>query len=135
MRGVDILIKVEDPVTAGTYVTVGGQRNATLSESSETIDNTSKDSGGAYEYDYGLYGWTVSADGLYITDDAGYQELRNAMRNKNKVKIQISEKGTATKEGEALVISSELEGPYDGEVTYSVEFQGSGNLADLPAGV
>lgn len=128
MRGVDIIVQVEDSATPGTYITVGGQRNATLSESSETIDITSKDSGGAYEYDYGLYGWTVSADGLYISSDSGYTALRDALRNKTKVKIQIQEEGATTQTGEALVTSNELEGPYDGEVTYSVEFQGTGKL-------
>jgi len=128
MRGVDILVKVEDPNTTGAWINVGGQRNATLSESSETIDVTSKDSDGAYEYDYGLYGWTVSADGLYIKDDVGYKALRDALRNKAKVKIQIFEENAAVEEGEALVTSNELEGPYDGEVTYAVEFQGTGKL-------
>lgn len=125
MRGVDILIEVEQ---GGTYVTVGGQRSATLNETVETIDMTSKDSGGVFEYDYGLYGWTVSADGVYVKNDEGYELLKNAMRNKEKVRLQIKEEGTATETGEALVISRDLEGPYDGEVTYAVEFQGTGKL-------
>lgn len=127
MRGVDILVEVKVEGSP-TPIVVGGQRNATLSESVETIDVTSKDSGGNYEYDYGLYGWTVSADGLYIKSDAGYVALQTAMRQKKKVTLHIKENGSATYTGEALVISRELEAPYDGEVTYSVEFQGTGAL-------
>jgi len=130
MRGVDIIIEVQKD--ADTFITVGGQRGATLSESNETIDITSKDSGGAYEYDYGLYGWTISCDGLYIKDDEGYEALGNAMRNKEKVRVQVKEEGQATKVGEALITTKDLEGPYDSEVTYSVEFQGTGKL-EVPA--
>lgn len=137
MRGVDVLIKVQAGGDTGSYITVGGQRGATLSETVDTIDVTTKDSGGMYEYDYGFGGWTISADGLYIKDDEGYNALRNAMRNKEKVVVQISEEGIATEQGEALVISNELDGGYDAEVTYSVEFQGTGKLekSDNDSGV
>jgi len=131
MRGVDILIQVEDSALPGTYITIGGQRGATLSESNETLDVTTKDSGGAYEYDYGLYGWTISCDGLYVPDDVGYTALKTAFRGKTKVKVQIQEEGTATEEGEALVISKELDGPYDAEVTYTLELQGTGKLTPV----
>lgn len=127
MRGVDVVIQVEG-TTPGTYVTVAGQRGASLSESAETIDVTSKSSGGAYEYDYGLYGWTISCDGAYVLGNAEYQKLRNAMRNKQKVKVKWSETGVKGEihQGDALVTSSELDAPYDGEVTYSFELQGTG---------
>lgn len=127
MRGVDILVEIEKD---GNFIVVGGQRGASLSEESETIDTTSKDSGGAYEYDYGFYGWSVSCDGLYISNDIGYVALGTAMQDKEKVRVQIKEEGQATRVGEALVTSRELEGPYDAEATYSVEFQGSGKLEE-----
>lgn len=131
MKGVDVLIQIE-ATTPGTYVTVGGQRGATLSESSETIDVTSKDSAGNYEYEYGLFGWTVSCDGIYIDNEANYIKLRDAMKNKTKVKVQVKiGTGTAVRKGDALVISSELDAPYDGEVTYSLELQGTGALATV----
>lgn len=127
MRGVDILIEIEAD-GGGSFITVGGQRGASLSESSETIDTTTKDSGGAFEYDYGFYGWEISCDGLYIKNDEGYELLGTAMQQKKKVRVQVKEEGSATKVGEALVTSKELDGPYDAEVTYSVTLQGSGKL-------
>lgn len=133
MLGVDILILVntssnETPV----WTPVGGQRGATLSESVETVDQTTKDSGGYNEYEYGVANWTISADGLYISDDAGYKALVDAMRQKKKVKVRWQEAGTATYEGDCLVVSRDLEGPYDGEATYSVELQGSGAPVLMP---
>jgi TP901-1 family phage major tail protein len=130
MRGVDIVIMIED-TTPGTFVAVAGQRNATLSEERETIDITSKDStNGAQEFDYGAYTWSVSCDGVYVPTDTKYQKLRDAVRNRTKVKVRINEKGTPDKTttGDALVTSTELEAPYDGEVTYSLELQGTGTL-------
>jgi TP901-1 family phage major tail protein len=127
MRGVDVVIQVES-ATPGTYVTVAGQRGATLSESVETIDITTKGSAGAYEYDYGLYGWTISLDGAYILGDAQMNKLRDAMRNKTTVKVKWTETGTTgvVEQGTALVISRELDAPYDAETTYSIELQGTG---------
>lgn len=127
MRGVDILILVES-ATPGTFVAVGGQRNATFSEEMETIDITSKDGAGYTESDYGLGSWNISCDGVYILGDEQYKALKNAMRNKTKVKVKWSETGSdgEVEEGFALVTSRELEAPFDGEVTYSVELTGTG---------
>jgi TP901-1 family phage major tail protein len=133
MRGVDILLMVEG-ATAETWVPVGGQRSASLNESVETIDTTSKDSGGNYEYDYGLAGWTVSCDGVHVSGEENFGKLKAAMRAKEKIKIRITESTGATpiiEEGMALVISRDLEAPYDAEVTYAVELQGTGALTTV----
>jgi TP901-1 family phage major tail protein len=127
MRGVDILIQVESTVTPGTYVSIGGQRNATFSEEAETIDITSKMSDGYTENDYGLGSWSISCDGVYVIGGAQLTALRDAQRNKTKVKCRWVETGnTQVEEGFAVVSSREIEGPYDAEATYSVELVGSG---------
>lgn len=133
VKGVDILILVEDPAESGSFVAVGGQRSATLSEEVDTIETTHKLTNGFKEYEYGFGGWSVSGDGVYIKDDASFLALKNAMRNKEKVKLRISEEGAPVEEGLALVTSRELEGSYDGEATYSVEFQGSGAIVPATA--
>jgi TP901-1 family phage major tail protein len=130
MRGVDILLMIEGE-TNGTFIAVGGQRNATLSEEVETIDITSKDSQGYQEFDYGLGSWKIKGDGVYVPNEAAYVALRDKMRAKQPIKVRIHEKGTATEEGTALITSRELEAPYDGEVTYSMEFQGTGKLTTV----
>ncbi len=127
MKGVDILILV-DTGTEGTpqWTPVGGQRGATLSESVDTIETTHKASGGYKTYEAGLIDWTISCDGVYIPDDAGYKALVDAMRQRKKVKVRWQEAGQATYEGLAIVTSRDLEGPHDGEATYSMELQGCG---------
>lgn len=133
VKGVDILILV-DTGTEGSpqWTPVGGQRNATLSENNDTIEVTHKASGGYKEYEYGLGDWTISADGVYISDEAGYMALVDAMRQKKKVKVRWEEAGQAVYEGLALVTSRDLEAPYDGEATYSLELQGTGAPVLVP---
>lgn len=127
VKGVDILILANTgTVDIPEWTAVGGQRGATLTENNATIPVTSKDSGGVEEYEYGNYSWSISCDGVYVPSDAAYTVLKDAMRNKEKVKVRWQEEGTDTLEGMALVTSRELEGPYDGEATYSMELQGTG---------
>ncbi|HYG59076.1 MAG TPA: phage major tail protein, TP901-1 family [Symbiobacteriaceae bacterium] len=134
MKGVDILIKVNTGTAElPVYTDVGGQRGATLSESADTIEMTHKASGGYKEYDYGDGDWTISCDGVYIPDDTAYGALVTAMRTKAKVLVRWVEANGDIYQGTALVTSRELEGPYDGEATYSIELQGSGAPTLNPA--
>lgn len=131
MRGVDILLFVDTGAGTPTWTVVGGQRNATLHEEVDTVEMSSKEST-AKEFEYGLGTWTISCDGVYIDSDTAYAELRDAVRNRQKVKVRIKEGATYTAEGDALVTSADLEAPYDGEATYSMELQGTGPLTPNP---
>jgi TP901-1 family phage major tail protein len=130
-RGVDILLMVES-TTPGTFETVAGQRNATFKEENEPIDTTSKLSGGYLEQDYGLGNWGIDCDGVYVTGEAGLAKLRDAMRQRKLIKCRWWESGsTKAEEGNAILTSREIEAPYDGESTYSLELTGTGT----PTGV
>lgn len=128
-RGVDVLIQVQ---IASTWTTVAGQRGATLSEEAETVEITSKSSPGqAKEYEYGYYGWKISLNGVHDKAGAGYSNLRDALRNKTKVQVQVLDAGS-TLGGLALVTSCEYDAPHDGEQTYSIELLGTGALTNTP---
>ncbi|PGR08517.1 hypothetical protein COA23_09045 [Priestia megaterium] len=126
VRGADILILVNN-------VVVGGQQSATISESVETVETTNKLTNGFKEFEYGFGEWKISADGIYVTGDAGFTALKNAMRSKTKVTVRIREEGVDVEEGTALVTSRDLEGKYDDSATYSVELQGTGALTAVGA--
>ncbi|AGK52033.1 phage tail tube protein [Bacillus sp. 1NLA3E] len=128
MRGVDVIIQVEGAV-AGTFITIASQRGAKFTEEVDTIETTSKSSNGWKEYDYALAGWKISCDGAYVLNDAAYDKLKTAMRNKTKVKAKWSETGSSgdVETGDALVTSRELDAPYDAEVTYAFELLGTGS--------
>lgn len=128
-KGIDILILANTGSEAvPEFTVVGGQRNATLSEENETFETTNKVTGKAREYEYGLYTWSVSADGVHVRDDVAYQKLVDCIRNQEKVLLQWKD-GDVVEQGLALITSRELEGPYDGEATYTMEFQGTGELS------
>ena len=131
VKGIDILILVESDVV-GTFIPVGGQRSATLSETAETIDATHKLSGGYKVALTSFSDWGIKCEGVYVTDDAAYEKLITAKRAKTKVKLRWSENGTDILEGDAVITSRELEGSYDAEATYSMEFMGSGPITVLP---
>lgn len=128
IKGVDVLIKVEDSAMPGTYVAVGGQRGATINRSAEAIDTTTKDSSGWKENEYGMKEWGLDCDGLLIESDAAYVDLEDAFMNGTKVKVELSLPGGTKYSGTALVTDFPIELPYDDTVTYSVALQGDGAL-------
>jgi TP901-1 family phage major tail protein len=135
-KGVDLLLLVQTGVDETTDTpnleVIAGQRNCTISYSSETVDVTSKDSGGAQEFEYGLSTWTISADGVYTVDEAGFEALKEAMSNKTKLKARVQYENSPTVySGDVIVTSAELEAPYDGEMTYACEVQGTGELSPM----
>jgi len=128
ITGVDILIDVNlGTEESPDWKAVGGQRGASLSESREMVSVTHKGSDGQYnENEYGYGEWSISADGVYVENEEAYFHLVSAMRTKEKVRVRWTEGGTKTFAGRALVNSRDLDGPYDGEATYSMELQGDG---------
>jgi len=143
ITGIDILIHVNVGTEgAPEWKPVGGQRGASLSESRDIIELHSKTSPGSYkEKEYSWGDWSISCDGVYIENEEAYAHLVRAMREKKKVMVRWAEAGLGTIEGQAVVASRDLDGPYDGEATYSMELQGHGdpepvenysnNLSDL----
>ena len=128
--GIRLLAELED----GKFKALGGQRSASLEETNDPKDMTSYDSEGFEEYDYGLGGWTVSCDGVYVFDDESFELLKSAMREKKKLVIQISEGGKSIDEGDVLVTSRTIEGSYDSETTYDCELQGTGKIRKASTG-
>jgi len=132
IAGVDILILVNTGTDAEPQWTpVGGQKGAKLTETADTVDTSNKAGGGWKTYEYGLIGWKITCDGAYVPSDAAYQLLRNALRTRQKVKVQVTEYGTAVREGMALVTSNEMDAPFNDSATYALELQGDGELKEL----
>lgn len=132
IAGVDILILVNTGTEEmPTWTPVGGQRGAKLKEEVDTVETSNKASGTAKTFEYGMTSWSITCDGAYVPDDAAYALLRAALRNRQKVKVQVTEYGTAVREGMALVKSNELDAPYDNSATYSIELQGDGELEEI----
>ena len=121
IKGVDVLIKIGDQV-------IGGQRNATIEMSAETIDTTTKSSGGWTTKIAGLKSWTCSADGIFFIDDAGRKACETAFLNGGTVQVELSNETGLYYAGNVLISSMSVEAGQDDVVSYSVSFEGTGEL-------
>ena len=121
IKGLDVLIKV------GTQV-VGGQRNASLEMSAETIDTTVKTTGGWSAKIPGIKSWTSSCDGVYFLDDAGLEAAQAAFMNGTEVKLDFSNSAGLAYSGQAVITSMSVEAGQEDVVSYTISFEGTGAL-------
>lgn len=105
--------------TVPTYEKVGCQRDATIDESSDTIDISCKDSR-AQRVLPGRYSSTLSFDHLYIEDDAGYLALQDANRDGTLILVAKQLDSVITETAEAKVDSISEAFPDQAESVVSV---------------
>ena len=121
IKGLDVLIKVGSKV-------VGGQRNASLEMSAETIDTTVKTTGGWAAKIPGIKSWTSSCDGVYFVDDAGLEAAQTAFMNGTAVSLEFSNSNGLSYSGQAVITSMSVEAGQEDIVSYTISFEGTGAL-------
>ena len=121
IKGLDVLIKVGSQV-------VGGQRNASLEMSAETIDTTVKTTGGWASKIPGMKSWTSSCDGIYFLDDAGLKAAQTAFMNGTPVSLEFSNSDGLAYSGQAVITSMAVEAGQEDIVSYTISFEGTGAL-------
>lgn len=121
IKGLDVLIKVGSTV-------VGGQRNASLEMSAETIDTTVKSTGGWAAKIPGIKSWTSSCDGVYFLSDAGLTAAQTAFMNGTEVKLEFSKASGLAYSGQAVITSMSVEAGQEDVVSYTISFEGTGAL-------
>lgn len=96
MNGTDLLLLVNTGTpTVPTYEVVGCQRDATIEETTDTIDVSCKNSR-AQRVLPGRYSGTISLDALYIPTNAAYLALVDANRNGDLILVARQEDGVVT---------------------------------------
>lgn len=125
IRGVDVLVMITEGST--DYI-IGGQKDATLSLDSDTIDVTTKDDGDWRQFLAGLKSWTISCDALFIEGDVARQKIIQAFNNGTTVVVKFSKPTAFSMSGNAIVTHLEFGAPLEDAFTASVEFQGTGSL-------
>lgn len=121
IKGLDVLIKVGSTV-------VGGQRNASLEMSAETVNTTVKSTGGWAAKIPGIKSWTSSCDGVYFLDDTGLEAAQTAFMNGNEVKLEFSNSSGLAYSGQAVITSMSVEAGQEDVVSYTISFEGTGAL-------
>lgn len=134
-KGIDILIKVDEEIVAL-------QKGATLNRSADTIDTTTKTSGGWKEFVASLKEWSIDCDGLYTlpraTGTTSFRLLEDAFNNGSEVDVEFAladetdlvAGDTIGFTGKAIIVDFPLEAPMDDSVTFSVSLQGTGALSE-----
>ena len=124
-RGLDILLSVGDTA-------IGGQRNASIEMTTETIDISTKTTGDWTAKMAGAKTWTADCDGIYIASDAGYKAALDAFMNGTEVDVKIADgSSTVGFSGKAIITSFSFEAPYDDAMTYEMSFEGVGALTKI----
>ena len=135
IRGIDMIIKI------GTEI-VALQKGATLNRSAETIDKTTKSSGGWKEFVASFKEWSIDCEGLYTLPTASgtsaFRLLEDAFVDGDPVTVEfvlsdttgVSTGDTVGFTGQALIVDFPLEAPQDDGVTFSVSLQGTGALTE-----
>lgn len=102
-----------------------------FSRSTSTRNITTKDSGDYEEHAAQRHSWEVSAEGMVAYDATnGYEELATAMEAKSAVSLSWGTFVTGDPEysGSAIITSLSKSGPLDDNSTFSVTFQGTGDI-------
>ena len=136
MKGIDMLVKIDDEVVAL-------QKGATLNRSADTIENTTKTSNGWKEFEASFKSWSIDCDGLYTlptaTGTTSFRAMEDAFVNGDQVDVEFvlaDDEGLSTGDttgytGKAIIVDFPLEAPQDDSVTFSVSFQGTGALSEI----
>jgi TP901-1 family phage major tail protein len=123
MNGTDFVLLVNTGTEQSpSYVVVGSQRDATVDETTESIDVSSKD-GRAKRVLPGRYSSTISLDALYVPDDAAYQALVTANRTGELILVAREEAEVVIETASAVVTSISGSFPDQGEATISVSLE------------
>lgn len=129
VKGINFIVEVNTGTESNpTFTKVAGQQGATLNRSANTLETTTKDSNGWMEHEVGFKEWGIDTDGLIVVDDNAYKILEDAFMDGKKLDVRIATPAGETYGGKVIITDFPLEFPYDDNSTYSVTFQGSGEL-------
>lgn len=123
--------------TGDKLLAIAGQQGLSYNMSGETNEAATKDSstGGWTLKFHGPKSWDASIDGLYSPDDEATKMVAQALVNdeylclkvcKRETNVDGSITYTPLRMGLAIVTSDNFEAPNDDNVTYSMDFAGSG---------
>jgi len=122
MNGTDVLLWVSD---GGAPAVIGSQRGASFKRTSGTIDYSCKND---FHWlgDYGRLESELSAEALYIPDEAGYVLLRDAYENRTYVTVTRAEYGVFIESALAIVTELSDEAPDQEAATVSATLKITG---------
>lgn len=130
MNGTDVLLLVNTG-TPGVpvYTAVGSQRDVTFEENTAEIDVSNK-SAREQAVIAGRYSASLTLDHLYVESDAGYEALKDAMRDGELILVAKQIDDVTIETADALVTSLSERYPDQGEATVSCSLTISGGWTE-----
>tara|TARA_R100001463_G_scaffold65456_2_gene118749 strand:+ start:2490 stop:2945 length:456 start_codon:yes stop_codon:yes gene_type:complete len=120
-----------------TFVNIGGSSSCTVNISQETIDTTSKDSGGRKSFIGGASSWTLdceafftdgTSDGETVRPSTLFDALDGGYRVAIKFHCDTGQTGAKKYQGWGYITSLSVNGAVSEWSTYSISIQGDGQL-------
>lgn len=107
----------------------------TISEKGAADNATGADSNGAEQYTAGLHGWAAHVECFWDTSEAKTKGTlpKIAAGMCCKVNLMLASGSTYYYEGYGITTAVEVSVPVDGNITWTMDIQGSGNLSHFPA--
>lgn len=142
IEGQDLVLYID---VAGTPTPVAHSTSHTLEPSGETRDRVSKDTGKWKTKVMGLLDWTAGCEALACYDGYTYKDIFALFVARAPVTIQIAGRdavdandnwtaeqvGDTYFEGDALIANLPLNMPNNEDATFSISFEGTGELKPL----
>ena len=124
----------QDGETNNNYEPIGYSTSATLTTNNELRDITNKDSGGLAQYAPGLKTFEITTDALQdFTQDEDFDRNLDDLQTGDSVFVRFSERFTGGTDiayaGYVKVTSISMDAGVEENATFSVTFQGTGDLA------
>lgn len=132
--GKDTLLYVAGPGSTKdkpVWVLVGGQRNAPLKRSANTLDASHKSSGGWGATIPGQKSWSIDYSGLMVLNDDGLAILDACFTEGKQVNVKIQYKDKTYRTGWATVTEFDDDNAHDAVATVSVSLTGVGAITSL----
>jgi TP901-1 family phage major tail protein len=131
-KGSAFLLKVGDGAAPPAYATVAGMRTTQMSVNGEAVNITSKDSGGWRELlsGAGVRSVSVSGSGIFTGSAAETRLKGNALAGLID-DYELSFESGERMRGRFLLTRLDYAGDYNGERTYSLSLESSGEVASL----
>lgn len=128
--GQDVLIRLEDGVTPGNFITVAGMRAKTIQLNAGVVDATHTGSAGGWREllsGAGVKSVRVSGSGVF-RDEASDTRMREVFMSRTAVSWQLVVPDFAQLTGPFLISQLSYGGDFDGEATFSLTLESAGEI-------
>lgn len=129
--GQDVLIKLEDGVTSGNFISVAGIRAKSLQLNAGLVDATHTESAGGWREllsGAGVKSMRVTGSGVF-KDAASDTRIRSVFLGREAVNWQLIVPDFAEFTGAFLISQLTYGGDFDGEAVFSITLESAGEVS------